>query len=142
MQHGVHHQIRQLPAVGVTVLLGLGRHMLHGDHHVPQRNQSRAGVGVLLTGQLAGRQVEFRKAQHVGGAIHLPHVQIDLMDPRVVGQQHVDLTGEGHALGGQRRADDLADKGPLFIADPRHIGGNGDIMPLCHYFFLLSSYRA
>ena len=116
--------------------------MLHGDDHVSQGHQPGAGVGVLLIGQLAGRQVEFRKAQHVGGAIHLPHVPIDLMDPRVVGQEHIDLTGEGHALGCQRRADDPADKGPLFIADPRHIGGNGDIMPLRHYFFLLSSYRA
>ena len=142
MQHRVHHQIRQLPAVGVPVLLGLCLYPLHGQHHVAQRHQPRAGVGVLRAGQLSGRQLELRKAQHVGGPVHLPHVQIDLMDARVTGHQHVHLAGEVHPLHGQRCADDPADQRLLLVAHSRHVGGDGDVMPLRHYFFLLSSYRA
>ena len=58
VQHGVHHQIRKLPAVGVAVLLGLRRHVLHGDHHIPQGHQSGAGVGIFRSGQLTAREAD------------------------------------------------------------------------------------
>ena len=142
VQHGVHHQIRQLPAVGMAVLLGLRRHALHGDHHVPQGHQSGAGVGVLPAGQLAGLQVKLRETEHIRGPVYLPHIQIDLMDGLVIGQQHVHLTGKIHPLCRQSGADDLADKGPLALIHPRHVGGDGNIVPFCHYFFPFPPFLA
>ena len=132
VQGGVDHQIGQLPPVGMPVLLGLGRHVLHGDHHVPQRHQTRAGVRVLLIRQLAGDQVKDGKAQNVRGTVHLPHFKIDGVDARVAGDAHVHLTGEIHSLRRQSGADDLADESPLSLVDPRHVRRDGNIMPLCH----------
>lgn len=134
VQHGVYRQIRQLPAVGVPVLLRLRLYPLHGDDHIPQGHIAGAGVGVLHAGQLTGRQLELREAQHVGGAIHPPHVQIDGVDARVARDQHVHLAGKVHPLGGQRRADDLAEKAPRRLTDAGHVGGDGYIVSL-HFFF-------
>ena len=49
MQHRVGHQVRQLPPLGVAVLLGLGRHPLHGQHHVPQGPSSSSLTAFRLT---------------------------------------------------------------------------------------------
>ena len=134
-------QIGQLPAVGVAVLLGLGGHPLHGDHHVPQGHQAGARVGVLRTGQLAGGQVEGGEAQHIGGPVHLPHIQVNLVDGLVVGEAHVHLAGEIHPLRRQGGADGPAEEGPLAVADPGHIRRHRDVMSFCHIYPFSSRLR-
>ena len=98
--------------------------------------------GSASSGQLAGRQVKLREAQHIRGPIHLPHIPIDLVDGLVIRQQHVHLAGKIHALRRQRRTDHLADERPLAAIHPRHIGSDGKIMPFCHYFFPFPPFLA
>ena len=62
------------------------------------------------------------------------------MDPLIAGQQHVDLTGELHPLRRQSRADGFADQGAVAVrCRPGHVGGNGDIVGLSHFFFFSSN---
>ena len=99
MQNGMYGQVRQLPAVGMTVLLRLGRHVLHGDHHVPQGDQSCARVRVLRSRQLPWLEVKGWKTQHVCGAVHLPRFPVQGVYLLVVGDKHVHFTGKIHPLG-------------------------------------------
>ena len=80
-------------------------------------------------------KLKLRKAEHIRGTIHIPHLPVDLMDARIPGEQHVHLTGNRHALGGQGCADDLADQGAVAQAGSAgHIRRNGNIVPLGHHF--------
>ena len=95
----------------MAVLLPLGPGPLQGDHHVSQGQKAglRVGVGVVCR-RLAGNELEHREAEHVGGPVHLPLLQVDLVDARVVGEEHVHLAGDGHPLGLQGRRDDPAEQ--------------------------------
>ena len=75
----------------------------------PKGTSPVPGSASSPSGQLAGLQVELREAEHIRGPVYLPHIQIDLMDGLVIGQQHVHLTGEIHPLCRQSGADDLAE---------------------------------
>ena len=134
VQHGVYRQIGQLPAVGVAVFLRLRLHALQRDDHVPQGHIAGAGVGVLRAGQLAGSQFKLRKTQHVRRAVHPTHLQVDGVDARVAGHQHIHLAGEVHPLLGQRCADNPAEKAACALADTGDIGGHRDIVSF-HFFF-------
>ena len=101
-----------------------------------------AAAGAVRSGQLTGGQLKLRKAQHIRSPVHLPHIAIDLVDGRVIGQQHIHLAGKVHSLRRKGGADDLADKRPLGIVHPRHIGGDGNIVPLCHHFFPFPPFLA
>ena len=137
----MRHKVGKLAAVRVSVFLRLCRNVLERDDHIAERDQARAGVGVLLARKLAGGKLEHRKAQNVRCAVHLPHLTVDRVDGLVVRQPHVDLTGKIHALGGKRRADHLADEGAFALACSGYIRGDGNIVSLCHYRFLFS-FRA
>ena len=142
MQHRVRHKVGKLAAVGMAVLLRLRGNVLERDDHVAERYKPRAGVGVLRPRQFSGRKLKHRKAQNVRRAVDLAHLAVDLVNGRIVRQLHVDLAGKVHTLGSKRRADDLADKGALAAAHIGHVfRRNGDIMSLCHHFFLFS-FRA
>ena len=141
VQHRVRHKVGELAAVGVAIFLRLRSDVLERDDHIAERDQSRAGIGVLRPRQLAGRKLKHWEAQYVRRAVDLPHFAVDLMDGIVIRQPHVDLTGKVHALGFKRRADDLADEGALAVAHAGHVRRDGEIMSLCHYFFLFS-FRA
>ena len=118
-----------------------GKDVLERDDHIAERDEARSGVGVLLTRQLAGGKLKHRETQHVRRAIDLAHFAVDLVDGLVIRQPHVDLTGKVHTLGGERRADDLADEGAFAVAHAGHVRRDGNIMSLCHHFFLFS-FRA
>ena len=108
----------------------------------PRGTSPVPGSASSSSGSSPGCQVKLREAEHIRGPVHLPHIQIDLMDGLVIGQQHVHLTGKIHPLRRQSGADDLADKGPLALIHPRHVGGDGNIVPFCHYFFPFPPFLA
>ena len=129
----------------MTVLLRLRGDVFERDDHVAERYKPRAGVGVLRPRQFSGRKLKHRKAQNVRRTVDLAHLAVDLVNGLVVRQLHVDLAGKVHTLGSKRRADDLADEGAFAVAHAANSGHmfrrNGDIMSLCHHFFLFS-FRA
>ena len=108
----------------------------------PRGTSPVPGSASSPSGSSPGCQVKLRETEHIRGSVHLPHIQIDLMDGLVIGQQHVHLTGKIHPLRRQSGADDLADKGPLALIHPRHVGGDGNIVPFCHYFFPFPPFLA
>ena len=67
-------------------------------------------------------------------AVHPTHLQVDGVDARVAGHQHIHLAGEVHPLLGQRCADDPAEKAACALADTGDIGGHRDIVSF-HFFF-------
>ena len=93
-------QVGRLPLRAVAVLRPLGFRPLQGEHHVPQRDQSGARVGLYVVqgGRRTGGKLEHGEGEHVGGPVHAPLLQVDGVDTRVVGEEHVHLAGEGHAL--------------------------------------------
>ena len=109
----------------------------------PVKEEPQATNNFFDNGKIRfGFKRNVRKAQNVRRAVDLAHLAVDLVNGRIVRQLHVDLAGKVHTLGGERRADDLADEGALAAAHIGHVfRRNGDIMSLCHHFFLFS-FRA
>ena len=91
----------------------------------PKGTSPVPGSASSPSGQLAGLQVKLRETEHIRGPVYLPHIQIDLMDGLVIGQQHVHLTGKNPPLCRQSGADDLADKAP---AGPHSPPGTSAVM--------------
>ena len=97
-------QIAKSRRNAVAVLCSLGADMIPGDQDVPQHTAPCIRVklpsqqGWAIPGCLPLGIVDAGKAQHIGGAVDAPVCGVDLANPGVVHQFHMDGTGEGDAL--------------------------------------------
>ena len=136
MENGVHCEIAQFPLQGVAELLSLGGCPLQRDAHIAQRAGVGGGIEIVLSlGRNAGLQLEHGEGQHVGGAVHPPHIQIDLMDALVIGEQNTDLAGQCNILRLQRGKDDGFDSfwnpgGDIYFRFQNDLMGHGGSLSL------------
>ena len=90
---------------------GLGFGPLQGDGHVPQRAQARLRVQVIapIPRQTPRGQLEHGEGEDVRGPVHLAGGQVYGVNPPVIGQKHIDFTGDRHLFflqGGQNALTD------------------------------------
>ena len=97
-------QIAKLPALAVTVLLGLRRRPGTGNDDIAQHAgmQLRIPLGLetlfAVPCRVPGGVAHRGKAEHIGGPVHAALFPVDLMDALVPGQQHMHRAGQHHAL--------------------------------------------
>ena len=132
-------EVAQLPLHAVAELLRLGRRPLQRDTHIPQGDQAGLRVLLPILRVLSGLQVEHGEGEYVGGPVHLPHLPVNLVDARVVGEEYADLTGQRDPLRFQSGGDHPVQQG-LGLRRALHLGlkDNGVIHPstpflsVCH----------
>ena len=99
-------EIPHLPADRVAEFHRLRSGPLQRNGHIAQGTQASLRIQIIapVPGQVLRCQPEHGKGENIGRPVHLPAGQIDGVNPVVIGEQHVDLTGNRHLLrlqGGQ-----------------------------------------
>ena len=94
-------QMRDAPHLtafpGMAEFFRLFLYLFHRDHDIPQHQLSRIRIEILLRRLLQPvkisrcLKVAHGKRKYVCGTVDAPHVQVDLMDPLIVRQDHVYL---------------------------------------------------